>query len=168
MRDNVRKMAAGAVLAAACVLPAAADEPRVVIGAGVTGFARHNEQVSETTEFVDVEYRGSTDLWRGVKPLAGLGVTTRSVMYARAGLYRDFTLNPRWTLTAHFSVGTASRHEGTDLGNTIEFLTGLDLFYGLQNGWRLGATLSHISNGGLAENNPGLENLGVLLAIPLK
>ncbi|HEY5896684.1 MAG TPA: hypothetical protein VIV54_03910, partial [Burkholderiales bacterium] len=75
------------VLLAAVSFPAAAEDPaRVVIGAGVTGFARHNEQVTETTEFVDVEYRGSTDLWRGVKPLAGVGMTTRSLAYARAGL----------------------------------------------------------------------------------
>ncbi|HEY5898528.1 MAG TPA: acyloxyacyl hydrolase, partial [Burkholderiales bacterium] len=85
----------------------------------------------------------------------------------RAGLYRDFALSPRWTLTGHFSVGAAARRQGTDLGNTIEFMTGLDLFYHLQNGWRLGPTLSHVSNGGLADNNPGVENLGMLVALPL-
>lgn len=167
MRPN--PLIAAILLLAAIASPVAAQEPaRLVIGAGVTGFARHNEQVTETTEFLDFEYRGSSDLWRGVKPLAGLGMTTRSVAYARAGLYRDFTLSERWILTPHFSVGAASRRDGTDLGNTIEFLTGLDLFYQLHNGWRVGPTLSHVSNGGLAENNPGVENLGILLALPLR
>ena len=148
--------------------PVTAQEPaRIVLGAGLTAFARHNEQVRETTAFLDLDYRGSTDLWRGVKPLVGLGMTTQSVAYVRGGVYRDFNLTPSWIFTAHFSAGAAARREGTDLGNTIEFLTGLDLFYRLQNGWRLGVTLSHVSNGGLAENNPGLENLGVLLALPL-
>ena len=165
MRRHLATIALLAVIAA----PAAAEEPaRLVLGGGVTGFARHNEQVRETTEFLDIEYRGSSDLWRGVRPLAGIGMTTRGVGYARAGLYRDFSLNQRWILTPHFSVGAAARRDGTDLGNTIEFLTGLDLFYGLQNGWRVGATLSHVSNGGLADNNPGVENLGILLAFPLR
>ena len=166
---NIVVIAATALALAGSLAHAQSNEPaRIVLGAGVTGFARHNEQVTETTEFVDVEYRGSADLWRGVKPLAGLGMTTRSVAYARTGLYRDFSLNPHWILTPHFSVGAAARREGTDLGNTIEFLTGRDLFYRLQNGWRVGATLSHVSNGGLAENNPGVENLGILLALPLR
>ena len=166
MRPNT--LVAAGLLLAATACPVAAQEPaHIVIGTGLTGFARHNEEVRETTEFLDLEYRGSTDLWRGVKPLGGVGMTTRSVGYARGGVYRDFTLNPRWILTPHFSVGAAARHEGTDLGNTIEFLSGLDLFYRLRNGWRVGATLSHISNGGLADNNPGLENLGILLALPL-
>ena len=166
MRPNTL-LAAGLFLAA-IARPVAAQEPaHIVIGAGLTGFARHNEEVRETTEFLDLEYRGSTDLWRGVKPLAGVGMTTQRVAYARGGLYRDFALNPSWILTAHFSVGAAARREGTDLGNTIEFLSGLDLFYRLRNGWRVGATLSHVSNGGLADNNPGLENVGILLALPL-
>ena len=168
MKNIAFTVAIGLALAGSPAHAQSGEPARIVFGAGVTGFARHNEQVTETTEFADVEYRGSTDLWRGVKPLAGVGITTRSAAYARAGLYRDFTLNPRWILTPHFSVGAASRREGTDLGNTIEFLTGLDLFYRLQNGWRLGGTLSHVSNGGLAENNPGVENLGLLLALPLR
>ena len=165
----MRRHLAMIVLMAMIAAPAVGQElARAVLGGGVTGFARHNEQITGTTQFLDVEYRGRTDLWRGVKPLAGVGMTTRSVAYARAGLYRDFDLSRRWTFTPHFSVGAASRREGTDLGNTIEFLTGVDLFYQLSNGWRFGPTLSHVSNGGLAKNNPGVENLGILVALPLR
>ena len=168
MRNVILIIAIALALAGSLAHAQSSEPARLVFGAGVTGFARHNEQVTETTEFADVEYRGSTDLWRGVRPLAGVGMTSRSVVYARTGVYRDFTLNPRWTLTPHFSIGAASRKDGTDLGNTIEFLTGLDLYYGLRNGWRVGATLSNVSNGGLAENNPGVENLGILVALPLR
>jgi len=160
--------AAAAILASACVLPAAADEPRIIFGTGVTGFARHNDRVRETTEFLSFEYRATPDLWRGVKPLAGLWATTRGAAYVHAGVYRDFNMNSHWTATLHFSGGAFARRDGMDLGDTIEFQSGVDLFYRMENGWRLGATLRHISNGGLADSNPGTENLGVVLALPLR
>jgi hypothetical protein len=37
----------------------------------------------------------------------------------------------------------------------------------MDNGWRAGATLRHISNAGLADTNPGTESLGLLLVLPM-
>jgi hypothetical protein len=149
--------------------PASAEDPaRLVLGSGVTGFARHNDRVRETTGFLSAEYRGTRDLYRGVKPLTGVLVTTHGAAYLHAGLYRDFAMNANWTATLHFSGGAFARRDGMDLGNTIEFQSGVDLFYRMENGWRLGATLRHISNGGLADSNPGTENLGILVALPLR
>ena len=167
MRSN--RLIASLLLLAALASPAAAQEQaHLVVGAGVTGFARHNDRVRETTEFASVEYRGTRNLWRGVRPLAGLWVTTHGAAYVHAGLYRDFDLNSRWTATLHFSGGGFARRDGMDLGDTIEFQSGVDLFYRTHDGWRWGMTLRHISNGGLADSNPGTENLGIVLALPLR
>lgn len=156
------------ILLVAIAAPAAAEESaRLVLGTGVTGFARHNDRVRETTEFLSAEYRGTRDLYRGVKPLAGALATSKGALYVHAGLYRDFGLNSHWTATLHFSGGGFTRRDGMDLGDTIEFQSGVDLFYRMENGWRLGATLRHISNGGLADSNPGTENLGAVLALPV-
>ena len=149
--------------------PVAAQEPtRIVASAGVTGFARHNDHVRDTTEFAGLEIRGRRDLYRGIKPLAGAFVTSNGAAYLHAGVYRDFALGSRWTFTPHFSAGAFARRDGMDLGESLEFQTGLDLFYRINGGWRAGATLRHLSNAGLSDTNPGTENLGLLLALPLR
>jgi hypothetical protein len=166
---NLNQLMAAILLLAAIASPVAAQEPaRIVASGGITGFARHNDHVRDTTEFLGLEYRGTRDVFRGVKPLAGGFATSNGAAYVHAGFYRDFGLSSRWILTPNFSLGAFARRDGMDLGNVLEFQSGLDLFYRLDNGWRVGATLRHISNGGLAEINPGTENLGIVLAMSLR
>ena len=100
--------------------------------------------------------------------LAGGFASTNGAAYVHAGLYYDFNLAQSWVLTPHFSAGAFTRRDGMDLGDALEFQSGLDLFYRLDNGWRVGATLRHVSNAGLAKINPGTENVGIVLAVPVR
>ena len=158
---------AAAVLALAMSAPVAAQEP-LVLGTGASGFWHHNSHVRNTVATGSVEYRSSYELFSEVKPLVGAFAMSDGTAYIHAGAYRDFALAPRWILTPHFSAGAYSKGDKNDLGGTLEFQSGIDLFYRLERGWRVGATLRHVSNGGIYEVNPGIETLAVLVSVPLR
>lgn len=160
---------ATAILALAMSAPLAAQEPAaLVLGAGATGIFRHNSHVTDTEGVASIEYRASYDLWRGVKPLVGAFAGTDGSAYVHAGVYRDFELSSRWIVTPHFSAGAYSNGNKNDLGGTLEFQSGVDLFYRWERGWRLGATLRHVSNAGIYDSNPGIETVALLVSVPLR
>jgi hypothetical protein len=149
-------------------VPAAAQEgATLVLGAGASGFWHHNSHVTQTVSIASIEYRGTYDLYRGLKPLAGAFTGSDDSSYVHAGVYRDFTLSSRWILTPHFSAGVYSNGTTNDLGGKLEFQSGVDLFYRLNHRWRVGASLRHVSNGGIYNVNPGIETLAIVVAIPL-
>src|SRR6476661_288757 len=91
--------------------------------------------------------------------LPASGITTRRCAIRSAS---------RASNTAPASGAGAYGHgDKNNLGNSLEFQSGLDLFYRLNGGWRVGATLRHVSNGGTGDTNPGIETLAVLVAMPL-
>jgi len=164
-----------AVLALAMSAPVAAQEPAtLVLGAGASGIWHHNSHVQQTVETASLEYRSGRELFSGheylheIKPLAGAFVSSDGTVYVHAGAYRDFPLAPRWILTPHFSAGLYGKGSKNDLGGALEFQSGVDLFYRLERGWRVGATLRHVSNGGIYDINPGIETLAVLVSVPLR
>ena len=146
----------------------------LVLGGGASGFIHHNSHVRNTVATGSAEYRSanalfsSRDFLKDIKPLVGAFAMSDGTAYIHAGVYRDFALAPRWILTPHFSAGLYSKGDKNDLGGTVEFQSGVDLFYRLDHGWRLGATLRHVSNGGLYDTNPGIETLAVLISVPLR
>lgn len=153
---------------------AAQESPTLVLGAGASGIWHHNSHVQHTVETVSIEYRGSRELFstrellKEIKPLVGAFATSDGGVYIHGGAYRDFALAPRWIVTPHFSAGAYGKGSKNDLGGTLEFQSGVDLFYRLDHGWRLGATLRHVSNGGIYDVNPGIETLAVLVSVPLR
>jgi hypothetical protein len=160
---------ASLVLAAAGAARAAADEPpMVVLSAGATGILHHNTDVRHTVALFSAEYRGSAELFRRVKPLVGGFATSDGQAYAHAGVYRDFDLAPHWILTPRFAAGAYRQGSKDKLGGALEFQSGVDLFYRLANRWRIGAALSHVSNAGIGDSNPGTETIALVVAIPLR
>ena len=160
---------ATALLLAARASPAVAGEPAyVVLSAGATGIWHHNSHVQHTVAIGSAEYRTRSDLWRGVKPLLGALATSDGSAYAHAGFYRDFEIGALWILTPHGSAGVYSHGDKNDLGSTGELQTGVDLQRRLDNGWRVGVTLRHLSNGGSGHYNAGIATLALLVAVPLR
>jgi hypothetical protein len=156
------------LLLLAVAAPAFAQEPpRLVLGAGATGFVRHNGHVRNTEAIFSAEYRSAAELAYRLKPLAGAFATGDGSAYVHAGLYRDFDLSSRWIVTPHFSAGFYDRGSKNDLGYGLEFQSGVDLFYRMARGMRIGATLRHVSNAGLADINPGIETFALLVALPV-
>ena len=54
-----------------------------------------------------------------------------------------------------------------DLGNPIEFNSGVELAYRFAGQSRLGLAFDHISNAGIAKINPGVESLLLVYSYPL-
>jgi len=148
--------------------PVAAQESALVFGAGVSGMWHHNTHVQHTVEIVSMEYRSDHELLREIKPLVGAFATSDGSGYVHAGAYRDFPFAPRWVVTPHLSVGAYAHGSENNLGGRLEFQSGVDLFYRLDRGWRIGATLRHVSNAGTGDYNPGIETFAVLVSAPLR
>ena len=113
------------------------------------------------------DYRWGEGLIWQIKPFVGLEANNEGAFYGLAGLYYDFGLAPHWYLTP--SVGAGLWHDSgePDLGHAIEFRTQLDLAYEFENGHRLAAGFSHISNASLGDKNPGTEILNVQWHVPV-
>lgn len=94
-----------------------------------------------------------------LRPVVGVAVNSDEGGYVLAGLRRDFDVSDRWILTPHFGVTLFDEGDGKDLGHEIEFRSGIELAFRLNERSRLGVSFYHLSNAGLDETNPGSESL---------
>ncbi|WP_010137179.1 acyloxyacyl hydrolase [Oceanicola sp. S124] len=63
--------------------------------------------------------------------------------------------------------GLYAQGSGPDLGNVIEFRSGIEVGFEGRNGWRYGLLYDHRSNAELSSVNPGLETLQFRVSVPL-
>jgi hypothetical protein len=99
----------------------------------------------------------------------GLSVTDTSDVWA--GIGHAYTINTpidRVDVQLHAMTGLYSRGTGVDLGGPIEFRSGIELAYNLENGMRLGLGWDHRSNLEIYARNPGVEMVHLRLSIPLE
>lgn len=119
-----------------------------------------------------VEYRFGSSLvpmiedYVTLRPLAAVHVTTDGALYAAGGLAFDFRLGPV-VITPSFAAGLYEKGGGKDLGHPVEFRTQLEVGYAFENEMRLTLALSHLSNAGLDEENPGVNTIGAYLHMPV-
>lgn len=131
-------------------------------GAGAT-------QVFDTDNnaLFNLEYRYK-DIYHGLRPILGFHVDTDSAMYGYFGFNWDVYLTDAWVFTPTASMGAYTQgDDGHDLGHWVEFRTGVELAYQMEDKSRVGLQLTHLSNAGLGDRNPGTEILQVNYAHPL-
>lgn len=135
---------------------------RLVFGAGVYNV------FEGTQESLDLrfEYRWGWSHW-GLRPWAGIEVTGDGAIFGVAGMLADFGIGSRWILTPGAGAGLYDDGDGKDLGGTLEFRTQLELARRCAKDHRFAIALSHISNAGLGDFNPGTEILTVYYSVPL-
>jgi hypothetical protein len=92
-------------------------------------------------------------------PVGGMLVASRGSLYVYGGFRLDIPLGERWVATPGFSAGLFHRGGGQNLGGPLEFRSSIELAYELSDRSRLGLSLSHLSNGGFYDRNPGTESL---------
>lgn len=142
--------------------PTRADDPAfLAFGAGY--FDINDDQ--DAAEFV-VEYRSGNRYWI-FKPIAGGMVTSDAALYGYAGVNVDLFFGRRFVLTPNFAAGYYHDGNGKDLGHSLEFRSGIEFAYRLDDRARLGLSLHHISNASLDDNNPGTEILALVYSVPL-
>ncbi len=126
-------------------------------------FNSHDD--SSLTYGLEYRYR---DIDYGLRPIAGILGTARGSAYGYLGLNWDLPLDTRpWVITPSFAVGAYRHGGGQDLGQALQFRSGIEVAYQFERGDRLGVQLIHLSNANLADKNPGMEALQAVYSYPL-
>ena len=110
---------------------------------------------------LELSYRhGNWRLWR-TEPQVGAMITIDGGAYGYGGITLPLESSSGVGITPSFSVGAYRQGAGLDLGQVLEFRSGMELTLPGWNGDRITVMIYHLSNGGLGDRNPGTEVLGV-------
>jgi lipid A 3-O-deacylase len=119
----------------------------------------------------DALYATHNDWFKfGIDPLVGGDASTRGQFYGFGGFAFDFLFWKHLVFTESEAVGlfdSGNVSEAKPLGSFIEFRSQVELGYRFDNDVRLTAQISHISNAGLTNRNPGEEIAGGYLHVPV-
>jgi lipid A 3-O-deacylase len=113
-----------------------------------------------------VELRFNTEFLR-IRPFVGIEGTTDSAAYVYGGGMLDVHFGEHFILSPNAAVGAYFNGDGREMGSTLEFRTGVEAAWEFDNKMRVGAAFHHISNAGVGDINPGVEELTFNLSIPL-
>jgi hypothetical protein len=135
----------------------------VAVLAGVFEVGDRLDQSAE----LGVQYRFGSRWWR-LQPVAGGTAVADGAYNLYAGVALDLPLGRHAYVRGTFAPGIyGSGSQGKDLGHTLQFRSGIESGWRSHSGWGLGLELYHLSNGRLAEINPGSNSLVVTLSIPV-
>ena len=115
-----------------------------------------------------VEYRPDSVIFIDhLKPWAGIEITSDASLWLGGGLLYDYPITDDWFVTPGFGAGYyAQGSSDLDLSNALQFRSQLEISYKFDNDSRAGVSFSHISNGGLSDDNPGTEVLSLSWSFP--
>jgi hypothetical protein len=113
------------------------------------------------------EYRWADPLIWQIKPMAGIEYTSEGSGWVGTGLYYDYHFGNNFFLTPSLAVGLYNDGGGKDLGSVIEFRSQIEVGYEFENASSVSAGLSHLSNAGLDDKNPGTEVLSLYYHMPV-
>ena len=152
-----------ALLAGAGDLRAGEDDPAfITLGLGYFDVNKQEDGAAD----IRLEYRhGEKFLF--LKPWAGIEGTSDGALWGGAGFLLDIYFGRRVVLTGSTSVGAYAQGDGKDLGHVIEFRSQAEIAYRFDDRSRLGVAISHHSNAGLDDRNPGVEVLTLYYSVPL-
>jgi hypothetical protein len=152
---------AKSLLAASCLALAistnvqAEDTAALAISAGVFDLAK-----DESAAEVGIEYRfAPMASFYDIIPAVGVAANFDGGYWAHAGIRYDIDLGTNWALTPNFAVVGYEKGGGKDLGHGLEFRSGIELAYKLNESSHLGLALYHLSHAGIGGDNPGQESL---------
>jgi hypothetical protein len=100
-------------------------------------------------------------------PAIGAAAANNGARFVYSDLRHDFYLSDRWLLIPSFGAGVFKESKEINLGNNLEFRSGLEVAYQFHNKMRAGVAVFHLSNGGISSRNPGTEALVFSFCIPV-
>ncbi|HOO82059.1 MAG TPA: acyloxyacyl hydrolase [Alphaproteobacteria bacterium] len=114
------------------------------------------------------EFRpNSTVFIDNLKPWAGLELTSQGSIWAGIGLLYDRNFKENWYFTPSLGVGFyTDGGSDKDLDYPVQFRSQLEIDYELESQHRIGLSLSHMSNAGLGDHNPGTEVISLNWSYP--
>lgn len=134
----------------------------------VTGYVGYFNVLDsdDNAGILGAEYRFSATEY-GLRPIVGVFGTSEGSAYGYAGVNWDVAILPdELYLIPNFAVGAYSDGGGKDLGGVIEFRSGIEIAYQLQNEHRIGVAFNHLSNASIYDKNPGTETLLLNYSVP--
>lgn len=127
-------------------------------------------EISDNTNdsaMLGAEYRFK-DQFNGLRPVLGVMANDDSGAYVYGGAYWDLPLGTApFVISPGFAVGAYNQGASKDLGSALEFRSTLEIAYEFDSGHRLGAAISHLSNAGIGDSNPGTETVQLVYSYPL-
>ena len=143
---------------------ARAQEPDFVTFTG--GWFDFNRQKDPGAEF-RLEYRSDYKLWH-FKPFVAAAGATNGMTFLGAGILLDVYFGRRVVTTFSFAPHWwRGKTDDLDLGHALEFRSQFEIAYRFDNRSRLGLAISHYSNAGIGDENPGTETLSLNYSVPL-
>ncbi|ABA57508.1 hypothetical protein Noc_1000 [Nitrosococcus oceani ATCC 19707] len=137
-----------------------ADEPSYLdFGAGAFNFS------DDPTAAGYIEYRYGKKL-SFIGPVMGIMANTDGGVFGYGGFYADLKYR-RLIVTPLATVGGYHQGGSKDLGGIFQFRTAITFAYQFDGDSRLGVRLSHISNAGLHDDNPGENEILLTYSLPL-
>lgn len=113
-----------------------------------------------------MEYRFN-DRFHGLRPTVGALANADGASYGYAGINWDLPLGfVPIVITPGVVAGAYRQGSSKDLGYGLEFRSSLEVTYRMKSGYRVGAAISHLSNAGLGDSNPGTETLQAVVSVP--
>ena len=100
-------------------------------------------------------------------PAIGAAMSNDGANFVYTDLRHDFYMSRRWILIPSFGMGVFNDSSDINLGNDLEFRSGIEVAYQFRNKVRAGVAIFHLSNGGISSQNPGTESLVFSVCIPV-
>lgn len=142
----------------------AKDPAYVTVSGGYFDYIRGNDAGAEFS----LEYRPDYELgW--FKPFAHAAYVSNGMTFLGAGLLLDLQVGDNWIIQPSFAPTWWRGKSGQfdlDLGSAVEFRSRLEVAYRFENKSRLGVSITHTSNGGFEDTNPGTEAVMLNVSVP--
>lgn len=146
---------------------AAQEFSTVGFGAGIFDTAAFTDEGDFDALEAGLVWHGpATHAW-GLGPMAGISGNEDGAWWVYLGARRPFRLRGCWEVGLNFGPAYYEQGDSKELGNDVEFRSGLELTCRRSGGSAIGMEFYHLSNAGLAETNPGINSLWVVFSVPL-
>lgn len=134
-----------------------ADE--LVMSVGAFDFRRGEVETHDTRTAFSAEYRAGLGLWV-VKPFLGFLATTGGSLLGYGGILAELpVVTDELFVTPSIALAGFKPDPSEDLGSTMVFRTGVEVSHPVHELAWVGLSYFHVSNGGLADHNPGAESV---------
>jgi lipid A 3-O-deacylase len=181
---TLRLLALGALLVTGMPFAAqAADSPNalpdmVSFGLGAFDVDKNTPQL-KTMDFrfeyrsglslVPLVYKGASswDSFFQLHPFGGVEFTPRGQLYAEGGFVFDFLIGKHVVISPNFAFGFYNQGNGKDLGSVYEFRSTFEAGWRFDNNIRITGYFGHTSNAGIGDVNPGAEEAGAYVHVPV-
>lgn len=135
------------------------DVDALVMGLGIFDVADN-----ETSAAATLEYRFGCKL-SSIGPAIGAMANSDGGMFGYFGIYSDLSFGDVF-LTPLLGMGAYREGDSRDLGGVFQFRQSVDVAYRFENSHRLGARVTHVSNAGIYDSNPGEEEVYLTYSLP--